>query len=287
MTSEKREIDLSELDEEGGDPFAWYNRHGRLINTVLVAGAVAFAGWRGYGYVTQARVDSANAALGAVQQAMAKAMGEADGVKRAADLGQIGSLATRVTENHAGQPAAREARLVAGNAAFYLAATKSGPEAVNALKNARDLFARYAAEATTPMERAAGQLALANTDENLLFLTSDKQSQNDAKAAYKKVAVEVPGSFLAAEAGISKGRMLLAVKDRQAEAMKDFEEVATARGALVGLTIAKESESTTVTTPKGQEISPAELKRMRDFADLSYQAVAKSAMDQAKGLGAK
>lgn len=278
MALTKKSKRTAHLDDEGGLG-EWYADHATAINWILAVVLVAVVAWRGYDWYRQTQIQSANAAFGTVQQKYQTAMAEGELEKRRAALSEVVPQLETVSRDHAGTPLGDDAQLMIGNALFYLASGKGGQEATEDFKRAQQAYEKYVSTANSSRDRAAGQLALGNTLENLLFLTKDLNYAKEALEAYKQAESLAPETYIAAESRIAQARIHQA-QGRQDEARKLYETVAEER-KLPALAAA---EDTTLTTQQGQEISPEEIARLRSFEKNTYENVAKTAAERLRGL---
>lgn len=279
----KQELKHDEMADVGERIGAWYHKHDKVVQVLVLLVLVGIIGYRVYG---KFHADTLARATGDYTKAVAalnSALAETDEAKRKELYATAITEAEQVTKDHSGLYVGRQAQLLLGNAYYYLSAAiaTQRTDAADNLKRAREAYERYIAIASTPEERAAGKLALGHALENQMFTSKDVNLSNQAADAYKDVEKLAPNSFLAAEAKLSLGRMYFGVTDKQDEAKKLFEQVAASRKLAEPET--PDAKAKPVKDESGEEITPAKMNEVREYASLSYAKEAEQALTALKG----
>lgn len=267
----RQELKHDEMGDLGAKASEWFNRNSNWLSGLVIIVALGFIGYRAYGWYEQKESSKAAADLAEVYTAVGTAMSTPEGDARKEAYDKAVAEATRVASERAKSPVGRTAQLALGNLHYHRAATfgiESSDEFQKELKSARDAFERYIGMASTPVERATGQLALGNVLENQLLVAKDPKSlAADAEKAYKEAADLAPNSFVATEALLAQARLIANQAGRTEEARKLLENIARERKLPEVKTDDMPKGPTRTST--GQEVSPEEIVAIRQFAELS------------------
>lgn len=282
----RHELKHDEMRDLGEHMMEWLHRNANVLTTVVLVVALGFVGWKLYGKYTESRMVSAGAELGTLLRHYGEGISAPAKEKRTEMFATAVNNAERIAKEHAGTYAGRTALLILGNAKYYegMFAETAGEEAVTALREARGAYERFIRVAATPEEKAAGQLALGQTLENLLFITKDLSIGVEAQEAYKEVVKVLPNSYLAAEAKMGMARLLQNQQGRQEEARKLYQEVIASRPVQE----AKPPEGARpVRLADGREMTVEDLGALRSFSEYSVQEQAKDMLRAMQGLAAE
>ena len=267
----RHELKHDEMEDIGMKASEWFNRNSSWLSGLIIVVALGFIGYRAYGWYEKKESSKAAAELTEVYAAVGAAMSAPEGDARKEAYEKAVSEATRVASARPNSPVGRAAQLALGNVHYHRAATfgiESSDEFQTELKSARDAYERYIGMATTPLEKAAGQLALGNVLENQLLVATDARSlSSDAEKAYKEAADLAPKSYLAAEALLAQARLIANQEGRTEEARKLLENIA--RDRKLPEVKPDDMPKSPARTSTGQEVSPEELVAIRQFAELS------------------
>lgn len=276
----KQPLDESMLDTSD-HMMEWFHRHGTLVSTVVLIAALAFVGWKGYSYMQASKTAEAGRQLSRAQGTYNVAIRTPEKAQRDEMLATAVNDTQRIATEFPGTYAAKQALLIEGNAHYYkgLLAEQAGDEAREALRKAREAFEKYVQQSTDPTDKAVGNLALAQTLENLLFSTRDLQLGVEAGETYKEVIKLAPDSYLAGEANLGLARLLQNQKGRQGEAKKHYDDVIASR---VPEEVSTATVSQSVLTDAG--ITSEEVAEIRGFSQLTQAARAKEMMSIMRGL---
>lgn len=219
------ELDLLERMELFG---AWLQDHRNAVTGILVVIVLGVGGYAYWRNAQAASLATANDYYTEARDAFEGALAETvPGSEERTKKLQEARAALEKLKGATGASAIRAA------GAYLLADTyfyqgDSTPEAPNA-REAAKLFAVAAAEAATPLDKAAAILGEATAHENAAFLSGKAEDRAAAIRAYDQViAMGDDAQFLAWEARNGKGRVLLE-EGKIAEAEKLFREVYDAR----------------------------------------------------------
>lgn len=267
-----------------GERFAdWYQDNEKYITALLVAILLAMAGWKAYQYFHGRTLGRAGVDLSTALQNYSRAMNEPDDAKRQELLATVATEGNGLFDKYPDLYAGRMGLLLAGNAKYYTASlTVSEKEkSADTFKAAQEAFQKYIQNAKTNEEKAAGQFALGQTLENLLFRTQDPNLRRQAQDAYEQARKLAPGTYLDAEASLAYGRLLQVQPGRQDEARKIFEQVAKDRK------VAPPAHKKESVQSKVDNLTPAQVDDIRTFAKTSYAEEAQKALTALKGVPQK
>ena len=157
---------------------AWWKRHGNLVQGLLIAALLAFAGWKGWEYYQQKQALEASAKYELLSQTDGK------------DLKNIQSLSGQLMENYAGTPYAARAALVVAKANY----------AANDAKSAKAQLEWARANATEESVAAIAQLQLAAIQfEEKQYDAALKTLDEKPAAGFEGLFADLKGDVLAAQ----------------------------------------------------------------------------------------
>jgi hypothetical protein len=281
----RHELKHNEMEDIGEKISAWYDANSKLISALLIIVLAGILGYKGYTIWEYNKTAKASAEIGIALQNYNNAQNQTDAAKRKELLNTAIMDSQRITRDYAGTPAAHTAQMLLGNAYYYLAVANVGnaDESNAAMKNARDAFEKFNQMAVTAQEKAVGQLALGQTLENLLFVSKDLNLAKQATDAFDQVVKLVPGSYLAADAQLSKARVLQAESGRQSEAANLYKQISENRKPEPITSEKNDKESKTHEIYQNG-LTQEDVNEIQNFEKLSYSQLAVEALDELKGL---
>lgn len=254
----------------------WFTENWKQVAIFAVIVLVVLGGTSIYRKMRADKYSAASAELGGVMQNLRGALTSTDAAKRKEQFQTAIDRAERLVSNYSGTYAARAAQLAMGNAWYYQAAGSEtrGQESRDNLKSAVDAYQKYLTMAETDEEKAEGQLALAQAQENLMFASGGgEESQNYQKQAldaYKEAQRLGNGTYIDAEAKLGQARLLYGLQRRENDARTLLEAVAAERK----LPEPSDKKERPIKDENGNEITPKQAHLLRIFADDSYKKVA-------------
>ena len=279
----KQDLQHDEMSDLGDKLQVWYEKNSTLITTLLVIVVAVFGGYRLWDVYRTNKLTKISEDYGRVVQDYNAAVAEKDDAKRVGMLSSVTSESERLAAEYPSEFAGRSALLMLGNIQTFNALSKldKPEECISYLKSARDAYDRYVNTATNPAEKAAGQVAVANTLENLAFRTRDANVTKEAVDMYNAAAKTAPeNSYVAAEAKLGLARLYQNQTGKQEEARKEYTEVAAMRKPALSI----DAKEKPYKTDDGREVSPEDLAKLRKLYNFSYAAEAERQLSLMKGL---
>ncbi len=282
----KQELKHDELEDVLDQITLWYHKNARWIHWVVIALLVAFVGYRLYQRYEEVQNARATTEIGRVYSTLTSALVEQNEQKRKELYATAIADAERLAKQYGRNFHGRQALLALGNAHYYysLALANQKTEAAEERKLARQAYEKLLAEATTPEEKAAAYLALANVLENELFATRDISLLKQATDYYREVMKLVPNSYLAAEAQLALARMYQPVSDKRNEAEQALARVAEARKLSPKQNSEHDEKDASSKPTRYKAIDPEKAEAIKNFAELSYEAEARRLLATLKGF---
>ncbi|MBX7246569.1 MAG: tetratricopeptide repeat protein [Candidatus Sumerlaeaceae bacterium] len=278
----KQELQHDDLEDIGEAIAGWYRKNSTWVTSVLFVALAAFIGWKVYDKLHHDKLAVVSAEYGKMLENFNRAVIEKDPAKRKELFATAATDAQRIAKDYANLPLGTEAYLMEGNAYYTQALTSEsrGEDTQQLYKKAIEAFDRYTVLVKTPEEKAVGQLAIANANESLGFITSkDLTVAKNALDNYTAVIKAVPGTAIAAEAQLGKARLLQAQVGKEAEALAELGKVAAERKVPE---VKDDAALKSVRDDKGLEVDVAEAKDIKTFADFSYAYQARKAAESIK-----
>lgn len=272
----KQELRHDELSDVWERLEHWYEKNSKAITILLVIVLLGILGYKGYQKLHEDKLAQASMELGNVLMNLDQAMREEDEAKRKEQLKGAIDEAKRITRDYSGLPVSRSAQMIVGNAYYYQATTQQ--DAAPSLKEALAAYQRCLEIAQNAEEKAAAQIAIGNTYENMMFVSKQQDMQKDAIGAYDEAMKLAPGTYLEAEAKLAKANMLEGLTGREGEARKLFTQVENERRLPVIAAPAEEKDKTSK-ADKNMSITPEQIQKLRQLSDYSYQKVARDSIE--------